>query len=67
MEYHIFELRNIISWFLGATIENTKGHYITNPNNALGEIPENYYTSALFDPLNMGNLMNSGYLDVHGS
>ena len=28
----------------------------------LGGIPQNYYTSALFDPLNMGNLMTPAVL-----
>ena len=39
-------------------VSRYRGHYITNPNNALSKgNPQNYHTFALFDSPQMGNLM----------
>lgn len=37
------------TWF------STRGHYVTNPNNTLREIPEHYHRFALFDSSLMGS------------
>ena len=44
----------------GGYIQSTyRGHYITNPNNALlqGKFPQNCHIFALFHPPKIGNLM----------
>ena len=52
------------SWFLGLKHAKraAKGHYITNPNNALlwTNHSKQHHTFALFDSPNMGKLMTSG-------